>query len=207
MPSILNAGESYTFRSYFDMSYDIDKILAEFGYAFCTDRLVLPRTSRDISPLLQLKQEIETNLKLTILSSEISRREAVIAPILFAVARFCHCQIRLEYVLNVNDWLKGNLDYLLKSEQTFLVVEAKKDDLAKGFTQLATELIAVSEYEGKSILYGAVTIGDAWRFGVLDAKQKLITQDIALIPIPDRIEELLQILVGILLDTSEVVTP
>lgn len=206
MPSILNAGESYTFRSYFDMSHDIDKILAEFGYAFRSDRLVLPHTSRDISPLLQLKQEIEANLKLTILSSEITRREAVIAPILFAVARFCHCQIRLEYSLNVNDWLKGNLDYLLMSDRTFLVVEAKKDDLAKGFTQLATELIAISEAEGKNLLYGAVTIGDAWRFGVLDATQRLIVQDIGLIPIPDRLEDLLQILVGILLDNPEEVT-
>ncbi|NJK35936.1 MAG: hypothetical protein HC919_13910 [Oscillatoriales cyanobacterium SM2_2_1] len=188
------------------MSHDIDKILAEFGYAFRSDRLVLPHTSRDISPLLQLKQEIEANLKLTILSSEISRREAVIAPILFAVARFCHCQIRLEYSLNVNDWLKGNLDYLLISDQTFLVVEAKKDDLAKGFTQLATELIAISEAEGKNLLYGAVTIGDAWRFGVLDATQKLIVQDIGLIPIPDRLEDLFQILVGILLDNPEDVT-
>jgi hypothetical protein len=37
----------------------------------------------------------------------------------------------------VNNWLKGNLDYFLKHNPGLLVVEAKNDDLTRGFTQLA----------------------------------------------------------------------
>ena len=39
--------------------------------------------------------------------------------------------------------LKGSLDYYLYSVGKLLVIEAKNADLAKGFTQLAVELIAL----------------------------------------------------------------
>ncbi len=203
---ILREGETYSFRSYFEMPYDVDTILAELGYSFQSDRLHLPHANIEIENLVSLQQEIETNLKLTILSSEISRREAIVAPILFAVARFCHCRIRLEYPLNVSNWLRGSLDYLLIAENSFLVVEAKRDDLARGFTQLATELIALAEAEDQKVLYGAVTIGEAWRFGKIDVNQRCITQDISLISIPDRLKDLFQILVGILTHPQETET-
>lgn len=60
------------------------------------------------------------------------------------MARLCQCPIRLEYLLHVNNWLKGNLGYLLRSHPSFLVVEAKNDDLSRGFTQLAVEIIALA---------------------------------------------------------------
>ncbi|MFN6034233.1 MAG: hypothetical protein ACK48B_09365, partial [Dolichospermum sp.] len=103
------------------------------------------------------------------------------------------------YPVNVNNWLKGNLDYLLRSRQSLLVIEAKNDDLARGFTQLAVELIALSEIEeNKSVFYGSVTTGEIWRFGKLDRQQKQITQDMTLLRIPEDIEEIGHILVGIL---------
>jgi hypothetical protein len=78
------------------------------------------------------------------------------------------------------------------------VIEAKKDDLTRGFTQLAAELIALAQLQELKSIYGAVTIGDAWRFGYLDAVNKTITQDIALYRIPDDLAEVMNILVGIL---------
>jgi hypothetical protein len=132
------------------------------------------------------------------LTSETARRETLVAPVLLEVATQNKAQLRIEYPLNVNHWLKGTLDYLLRSSQTLVVIEAKKDDLTRGFTQLATELIALAESQDLKVLYGAVTIGDAWRFGKLDQKTKTITQDIALYTVPGQLEQLLQILVGIL---------
>jgi len=79
-----------------------------------------------------------------------------------------------------------------------LVVEAKNDDLTKGFTQLAVELIALAEAEEQNELYGAVTIGNVWQFGYLDAKLKKVVQITSLYRIPEDIEELAQILVGII---------
>jgi len=43
-----------------------------------------------------------------------------------------------------------------------------------------------------------VTIGNAWNFGKLNIKQKRITQDIPLYSIPNDLETLMKILVGIM---------
>jgi len=117
---------------------------------------------------------------------------------LLEVIGYCQCQLRIEYPLTVNKWLKGYLDYLIISTNSLLVIEAKNDDITRGFTQLAVELIALSQFEEKSILYGAVTIGDVWRFGKIDLNTQQIIQDINLFKIPDDLENLVQVLVGIL---------
>jgi hypothetical protein len=50
--------------------------------------------------------------------------------------------LRIEYPVKVNNLLQGNLDYLIRSIYSLIVVEAKRDDLTCGFTQLAVEAIA-----------------------------------------------------------------
>ncbi len=194
---ILQENQSYTFRSYFEMPYEPDEILAEFGYSLTKSRLSLTKTTRQLDRLSDLQQRIEDSLSLVSLSSETARRETLVAPVLLEVARYCQCQVRIEYPLMLNNWLKGNLDYLLRLESSLLVVEAKNDDLTRGFTQLAVEMIALAQLEDQDVLYGAVTIGDAWRFGRLDSKQQQITQDIALYRVPDDLDDLMQVLVGI----------
>ncbi len=79
-----------------------------------------------------------------------------------------------------------------------LVIEAKNDDLIRGFTQLAVELIALSYIEEQNVFYGAVTMGDVWRFGKLDRNSQQITQDINLFKIPDDLDSLVRSLMGIL---------
>lgn len=196
-PPILQANQSYTFRSYFEMPYEPDEILAEFSYSLSKLRLSLPQTSRQINRLSDLQERIEDSLIRTSLSSETARRETLVAPILLEVARYCQCQVRIEYPLTVSNWLKGSLDYLLRLESSLLVVEAKNADLTRGFTQLAVEMIALAQIEDQDVLYGAVTIGDAWRFGRLDSQQQQITQDITLYRVPDDLEALMQVLIGI----------
>lgn len=195
---ILQEGQSYTFRSYFEMTYEADEILAELGYALIRASLELPRTNRQLERVAELRQRINESLPLVSLSSETARRETLVAPVLLEVARYCQCQMRIEYPLSVNNWLKGNLDYFLKLNPGLLVVEAKNDDLTRGFTQLAVELIAISEVEEGDVFYGAVTIGDAWRFGRLEKTKQQIFQDISLYRIPNDLEDLMNILVGIL---------
>lgn len=195
---ILQEGQSYTFPSYFEMPYEADEILAELGYALVRTRLELPRSDRNLERLQELQQRIEDSLPLVSLSSEAARRETLVAPTLLEVARYCQCQLRIEYPLSVNNWLKGNLDYFLKLHPGLLVVEAKNDDLTRGFTQLAAELIAISEVEEGDVFYGAVTIGDAWRFGRLEKTKQQISQDVSLYRIPNDLEDLMKILVGIL---------
>jgi hypothetical protein len=195
---ILEEGASYTFRSYYEMSYETDEILAEFGYGLDRLRLNLPKSGRSLDRVSDLQARMEEMLGLVSLSSETARRETLVAPALFEVAHYCQCQVRIEYPLQVSAWLQGRLDYFLKRDSNLLVVEAKNADLSRGFTQLAVELIAISEVEDGEIFYGAVTTGDTWRFGRLDRTQRRISQDITLYRSPDDLENLLLILLGIL---------
>lgn len=195
---ILQEGQSYTFRSYFELPYEAEDILAEFDYSLIKSRLSLPKTTRQLDRLPELRQKIEDILPLISLSNEAARRETLVSPVLLEVIRYCQCQLRIEYTLTVNNWLKGNLDYLLRSTNTLLVIEAKHDDLTRGFTQLAVELIALSQVEEQNVFYGAVTIGDVWRFGKLERSKQQIVQDINLFKIPDDLNDLVSVLVGIL---------
>lgn len=195
---ILQEGQSYTFRSYFELPYEADDILAEFDYSLKRAELSLPKTTRQLDHLPKLKQKIRTFLPFVSLSNETARRETLVSPILLEVVICCQCQMRIEYPLTVNNWLKGYLDYLLRSTNNLLVIEAKNDDLTRGFTQLAVELIALSHIEEQNVFYGAVTMGDVWRFGKLERNSQLITQDINLFKVPDDLESLFRVLLGIL---------
>lgn len=195
---LLDPERSYTFRSYFEMTHDPEDILAEFGYRLQKARLDLPQGQRSLPQLTELKQRIERTLPVVTLTSETARREALVAPILIEIAAFCQCQLKIEYPLNVSQWLKGNLDYLLRSDHEFLIIEAKNDDLSRGFTQLAVELIAMSKrQESLAPLFGAVTIGEVWRFGQLDPHQQQITQDLELFKLPGDLDSLVSTLIGI----------
>ncbi|MFM7449225.1 MAG: hypothetical protein ACKO24_11580 [Leptolyngbyaceae cyanobacterium] len=195
---ILQADQSYTFRSYFEMSAEPEEILADLGYTLRTARLSLPMTQESLTWTAELRNRLERSLTVVTLTSETARREILVAPILLEVATRYNAQLRIEYPLSVNNWLKGTLDYLLRLGQAIVIVEAKNDDLTRGFTQLATELIALSQVQELDTLYGAVTIGDAWRFGRLDQHQKQITQDIKLFTVPDDLEQIVSILIGTL---------
>ena len=195
---ILESGKDYTFRSYFELSYDPDEILAEFDYKLIREELSLPKISQEIEGIKELKTKIRKILRLTSLNNETSRRETLVSPLLIELVLYCECKIRIEYALKVSNILKGNLDYLLQLENQFLVIEAKNDDLTRGFTQLAVELIALSQVEEQDIYYGAVTIGDVWRFGKLDRVQQMVTQDINLFKLPDDLDDLAKVIVGIL---------
>jgi hypothetical protein len=199
MSKILQEGVTYTFRSYFELPQDTDEILAEFGYDYVKARLQLPITQQDISGLNALKAQIEETLPYVQLTSESAKREVLVAPVLMRVATVAHQILRFEYPLKVNDWLQGSLDYLIRGRQQIVVVEAKRDDLTRGFTQLAVEMIALAMDETTpDTIYGAVTMGNLWIFGVLNRSAKRITQDISGYQVPDDVEDLVKTLVGIL---------
>jgi hypothetical protein len=196
---ILQEGATYSFRSYFELSHDVDEVLAEFGYSFQQSRLQLPRSQNPLEGLKELQHQIEATLPYVRLSSEQAKREILIAPVISRVAVLCKQILRIEYPLKINNWLQGNLDYLLQGRQSLVVVEAKRDDLTRGFTQLAVEMIALAMLEDTpDLIYGAVTIGNLWIFGTLERNLQTITQDIASFTLPDDLEELVKILVGIL---------
>ncbi|MBF2009536.1 MAG: hypothetical protein IGS49_29970 [Chlorogloeopsis fritschii C42_A2020_084] len=196
---ILREDANYSFRSYFELPNDTDEVLAEFGYAFARTRLQLPRTNRQLERLNELRQQIEETIPYVSLSSEAAKREILIAPVLSRIAVISKRILRIEYPLKVNNLLQGNLDYLIQSEHSLIVVEAKRDDLTRGFTQLAVEMIALSMLENApDTIYGTVTMGDVWVFGTLETASRTVTRDISSYTLPDNLEEIVKIFVGIL---------
>ncbi|MEL6458356.1 MAG: hypothetical protein AAFQ91_08915 [Cyanobacteria bacterium J06621_15] len=197
--SILDENSNYSFRSYFELSNDTDEILAEFDYLFTRKRLQLPKTNREIKGLIELRNSIEETIPYVSLSSETAKREILIAPVLSRVAVITKQLLRIEYPVKVNNLLQGNLDYLIQSQHSLIVIEAKRDDLTRGFTQLAVEMIAMATLEkSPDIIYGIVTMGDVWVFGILEQCSRTITRDITSYTLPDDLEEIVKILVGIL---------
>ncbi|WP_138499267.1 hypothetical protein [Nostoc sp. PA-18-2419] len=198
-PKILQPDGNYSFRSYFEFFSDTDEVLAEFDYAFVRKRLQLPRTSNQIDGLDELRQQLEDTIPYVTLSSETAKREILVAPVLSRVAVICKRLLRIEYPLKINNLLQGNLDYFIQSQYNLVVIEAKRDDLTRGFTQLAVEMIALSMLENApNIVYGAVTMGDVWVFGTLEQNLRTITRDITSYTLPDDLAEIVKILVGVL---------
>lgn len=198
-PKLLQPDGQYTFRSYFEFNADTDEVLAELGYVLEIVSLDLPQDNQSLPDLDRLQARIERSLTIVPLSNETARREVLVSPVLLEVASYYSAKLRIEYPLNFNDRLRGNLDYLLRCQNTLAVVEAKRDDLARGFTQLAAELIAIAELEELPVVYGAVTLGDVWRFGRCDRDRTTIVQDINLYTVPGNLATLTQILGGILI--------
>lgn len=108
--SILRPGQSYTFRNYFELSFEPEDILAEFGYSLIRSALNLPQSPHELDRLANLKSRIEESLPYISLTSEAARREVLIAPILLDLVHCTRAQLRIEYPLTVTDQLKGTLD-------------------------------------------------------------------------------------------------
>jgi hypothetical protein len=197
---ILEEKASYTFADYFNMGLYVEDVLKHFGYTFEVRDLVLPFVLVRAEGPTRLREKLLRHLPSIDLSSEISRREFLIAPVLLELVELVQVKIRSEYLIRYNDQLKGTLDYLLQGQHSLLIIEAKRDDLVRGFTQLAAELIALDGWSDSSepFLYGAISTGEIWRFGMLDRQAKHVIQDLTLYRVPADLDELMGILVGIL---------
>ena len=198
--SILEKSKSYTFSDYFKLPYPTKDIVAEFDYQFKLEKIELPKREVNHLSLDKLRETFYKKLPHISLNSEAAKREFFVSPLLLELLDYIEVDIDIEYPLKVNKRLKGNIDYVIRSSKYFIVIEAKNADMDKGFTQLAVELIAMAHYleEGNNILYGAVTMGDVWRFGYLDRRKKLIKKDIDAYLIPADLEKLFLVFFGIL---------
>ena len=175
-------------------------MLSYFGYDYQAAAMDLPQAGRVLSGIEELRSRLEDSLPYVSFTSEMARREFLIAPVLMELIHHTQAKTKVSYSVNVNDQLKGELDYLLQTNSTLIVIEAKNADLQRGFTQLAVELIAIEKtgITDQPQFYGAVSLGNIWQFAMLDTKTQTITQDLNLFRIPTDLTDLLQVLVGIL---------
>jgi hypothetical protein len=195
--AIIQPDQSYTFSDYFKLNFAPQDILAYFNVALQRRSLTLPQYMGKLDRLLELKARIEESLPRLSLTSEMARREFLIAPVLTDVLHYTQATLNVEYPVSVSNQLKGSLDYLLQNDQTFLVIEAKNEDLERGFLQLAIELIALDQWidSDQAILQGAISTGNIWQFGQFDRQARMITQDLDLYRVPADLDDLLRILI------------
>jgi hypothetical protein len=196
--SVLQADQSYTFSKIFDLRIEADELAGYFGYTFQRKRLNLPQYQGAIARLEELRSRIEAVIPYVSLTNETARREVLISQVVLEVVQQTKSQLRIEYPIKVTEQLQGYLDYLLQSQSEILVIEAKREDMDYGFSQLVAEMIALDQWDrtpAQPKLIGVVTTGQIWRFGLLDRQQKLIQQGLDLYRVPDDLEAVLRILI------------
>jgi hypothetical protein len=200
--SILNPNQSYTFSKYFEMGISAQDLVKEFGYSFSRKRLNLSQYQGELDYLDLLEKRLNEVLPYFDLANETSRREVLVSPIILDLVHYTKSQVRIEYQIKVNEQLQGFLDYLIENEQKLLVIEAKKQDLDYGLTQLTAELIALDQWDKKeqqTHIIGAVTTGQIWQFARLDRNQKHLEQGLDIYRVPEDLEALMRILVQALI--------
>ncbi|MGC8712337.1 MAG: hypothetical protein ACP5RH_08095 [Leptodesmis sp.] len=195
--AIIQSDQSYTFTDYFKLNFAPQDILAYFGVTLQRRSLQLPQYTGSLDRLTDLKTRIEESLPRLSLTSEMARREFLIAPVLTDLLHYTQATLNVEYPVAVSNQLKGTLDYLLQNHQIFVVIEAKNEDLERGFVQLAIELIALDQWieSDQPLLQGAISTGNIWQFGQFDRQSRSITQDLDLYRVPADLEDLLRILI------------
>lgn len=194
---ILDPHQSYTFSKIFELKVNVDELVKDFGYTFSRKSLHLPQYQGELNRLQQLEERLITILPNVLLSSEIARREILIAPVITDLVYYTNAQLRIEYFLKVSEQLQGSLDYFLHNHHHVIIIEAKKGDLDYGFNQLATQLIALDQWldTDETLLLGGVTTGNIWQFGRLDRENKHIEQGLESYRVPEDLDPLMRILV------------
>ncbi|NJN31007.1 MAG: hypothetical protein HC824_11680 [Synechococcales cyanobacterium RM1_1_8] len=205
--SLLDPNQSYTFSKYFELGIESSELAQEFGYQLQRTVLSLPSFSGELDRLGELRDRIEEILPYVPLTSELARREILISRVVTELIHYTKAELRIEYSLKVSSWLQGSLDYLLRlsPQQQLLVIEAKYEDLTKGFTQLVAELIALDQWkaapsiEDQPIFIGAVSTGTIWQFARLHREKKQIEQGLNSFRAPEDLEALMRVLIAALI--------
>jgi hypothetical protein len=198
--AVIDPERSYSFSDYYKLNVDIEDLLVYFGYSLHRQVLELPRSERGLERAQALITQLNESLPLISLDNESARQQFLIAPVLLDLLHYTHAKLKVGYSLFVSEQLKGVLDYYLLGKNSLVVIEAKDENLQRGFAQLAVELIAMDQWSTLEtpVLYGAISIGNVWQFGVLERSEKRIWQDLSLFRVPADVQELLQVLVGML---------
>ncbi len=194
-------GTTATFADYFKLDAEIEEVLEEFDFTFRQESCELPRQEIDPNLVADLARRFRRSIPHISLANEVARREFLIAPVVNEVAVLTDAKIRVEYQLKVDDRLQGKVDYFIRAKHSVLIIEAKNSELERGIKQLAVELVALDRWLEESRepkLYGAVSIGNVWQFGVLDRAGKKFTQDIDIYTVPKELADVLAFLTAIL---------
>ncbi len=201
--SPIDPHQPYTYSKYFELRIDPIDLCEYFGYTLALTELSLEQDLGQLAELAHLQSRLSRISTRLISRNEQAKREMLVAPVVEFVADVADSLVRIEYAVNVSPQLQGTVDYLLSINnlRQLLVIEAKRDDLDYGFTQLMAELIALDQWERsptvdeQPVLTGAVTTGVIWQFARLDRTSKHIQQGVNSFRAPEDLESIVRFLV------------
>ena len=138
----------------------------------------IPAVTPETAFLRRLQRDLEMALQV---STERSRSEFIIAPILAEARYMARNEIALfsgvEFTVDALQDLSGFCDYIVtrSRQQMFIeapvlmLAEAKNEEIKQGYAQCLAEMIAAQLFnarEGSDVpkIYGAVSIGNQWKF-------------------------------------------
>ncbi len=208
--ALLEPGRSYTFSEYFKLGFEASELAGEFGYQWVRKRINLERYEGTLERIGELKERIEEVLPFVPLTNEPERREMIISRVGAELIHYTQAQLRIEYPIKVTPQLQGNLDYLFFAGNPvvrLLVIEAKYEDITRGFTQLAAEMIALDQWENtpgvniQPVLVGAVTTGRTWELARLFRQERRFEQGLNTYRVPEDVEDVMRFLVAALRST------
>jgi len=139
--------------------------------------------AREIQPSENFVKDFEFYKEnIDVFSSEASRSEVIISPILREVYKkyYKKYSFWIQKSISYDDILCGTPDYILSEKSELgktvlekpivIVVEAKRNDFEQGWGQCLAELVASQKIndDSGSAVYGIVTDGNLWQFGKLE---------------------------------------
>jgi len=166
------------------MSYSdftLEKVQQDFALNVIEDQNLFSGIAEVvISDLLQKNLEFKVPIALAI-NTEKARSELMISEILIELKRILNGQISLFSGVSLDvdkeQGLNGYCDFMISKspEQLFIkapliaIVEAKNENIPSGIGQCIAEMIAAKLFNERAgqplaMLYGAVTIGNLWKF-------------------------------------------
>jgi hypothetical protein len=191
--------------------FNLHQALEKFELTLEMNRNLFPVVlgAKEVPVSDYLKTTLARNLDLALaISTEKARSEMIIAPLLIELRELCNRQISLfsgvDFTVEAVSGLSGFCDFILTASQNaliietpvFMLVEAKNEDLKKGYGQCIAEMVAAQKFNTKpekpvAEIYGAVTIGSVWRFLCLSNKTISIDNKEYYIESPGRILDIL----------------
>ncbi len=149
---LLQEGSRYSFSQISELGFAADELLAELGYRYRTAPLSLPAGEpvQAASQLRELRAQMRQRLPHVPLTSVGARRALYVTPLLFAALDQAGFRMHIDCPVACRR-LWGTVDYLLRGAHDVVVATAEGADMGPGLTQLAAQMVAVSEQASRQL--------------------------------------------------------
>jgi hypothetical protein len=130
---------------------------------------------KPIEPSDYLKKELIFNTFLTFtMNASEARSEIIISSILSEISRRTKATFFFDAMFDVNKelGLQGSCDFIVSPLSEIIcidapvltIVQAKNESIVSGLGQCLATMVAAQMFNQGSVVYGAVTTGDRWKF-------------------------------------------